>query len=89
MLRQVVMCNADTGLMFSYWIDGHEQKHVDFNTEHVCRDFEHLLEYQNHNGFLIEQNLLVRHPGAVDLPDHPENLTREMMKPEERNKYFL
>lgn len=85
MLRQSVMCNADTGLIFSYWVDGHDHKHVDFNNEHVCRDFESLLEYQKQNGYLIEQNLLVRHPGAVDLPDYPENLTR----PEERNKFYL
>lgn len=89
MLRQFVMCNADTGLMFSYWIEGHDRKHVDFNTEHVCRDFEQLLDYQKQNGYLISQDLLVRHPGVVDLSDHPENLTLAMMRPEDRNKYFL
>lgn len=39
MLRQQLMCTADTGVLGQIWIAGPEP-FVDFNTKHKCRNFE-------------------------------------------------
>jgi hypothetical protein len=69
------MCTADQGLIFSHWIDGHDHKHVDFNTPHKCRNFKKTLDWANEHAKHPYMEELIRHPGAVDLPDYPENLT--------------
>ncbi|KAF2179757.1 hypothetical protein K469DRAFT_797546, partial [Zopfia rhizophila CBS 207.26] len=76
MLRQHVMCTADQGLIFSHWVEGYDHKHVDFNTQHKCRNFRSALEWAMERAKHPKMEELVRHPGAVDLKDYPENLTR-------------
>ncbi|KAI9814389.1 MAG: hypothetical protein M1827_003245 [Pycnora praestabilis] len=45
MLRQFVMCNADAGIVTAHWIEQRNRPWPDFNTKHVCRDFEGLLDW--------------------------------------------
>ncbi|KAF1996921.1 hypothetical protein P154DRAFT_607304, partial [Amniculicola lignicola CBS 123094] len=75
MLRQRVMCTPDTGLIFSHWVKGHDHKHVNFNTQHRCMNFQNAVDWVKERSKLVNMSDLVRHEGAVDLPDFPENLT--------------
>ena len=70
------MCTADQGLVFSHWVEGHDHRHVDFNTQHKCRNFQKAVDWAIAHGKQPDMSELVRHPGAKDLPDYPENLTR-------------
>jgi Mycotoxin biosynthesis protein UstYa len=40
-LRQRLMCDTDIGVFGSYWVQNgtHLRPFVDFNTKHVCRNF--------------------------------------------------
>lgn len=44
MLRQVLMCKPDVGVLGQVWWkaegDSHPTAFVDFNTKHRCRDYE-------------------------------------------------
>jgi hypothetical protein len=42
-LRQVIMCNGDTGLITFHWVEGNPVAYPDFNTWHSCRDPEAIL----------------------------------------------
>ncbi|CCM06779.1 uncharacterized protein FIBRA_09078 [Fibroporia radiculosa] len=35
MLRQTLMCHADTGLITYDWVAGHSSQYPDFSTRHV------------------------------------------------------
>jgi Mycotoxin biosynthesis protein UstYa len=41
-LRQRLMCSTDIGVFGSYWVQNgtHLRPFVDFNTEHVCQNFD-------------------------------------------------
>lgn len=41
-LRQRLMCDADIGVFGSYWVQNatRPRPFVDFNTKHVCRNFD-------------------------------------------------
>ena len=45
MLRQKLMCDADTSLITYNWLKGHSAPHPNFNVEHQCRDFEPVRQY--------------------------------------------
>lgn len=45
MLRQVVMCYADTTLLTGVWVKGYPRLSADFNTQHKCRDYEALIDW--------------------------------------------
>ncbi|KAK4158884.1 hypothetical protein QBC43DRAFT_348318 [Cladorrhinum sp. PSN259] len=44
MLRQFVMCHADVTIVTAHWIEQRAKPWPDFNTKHVCRDFEKVLD---------------------------------------------
>ena len=44
-LRLVLMCNADAGLLTYRWVKGHDEPFPNFNTRHRCRNFESLVEW--------------------------------------------
>jgi hypothetical protein len=44
MLRQNLMCNADTGLITYRWVEGHNAPYPNFNTPHKCKNFDALLK---------------------------------------------
>ncbi|KAM7184640.1 protein of unknown function (DUF3328) domain containing protein [Rhypophila sp. PSN 637] len=40
MLRQVIMCNADLGLIPQHWVEDIKDPFANFNTVHKCRDLD-------------------------------------------------
>ena len=49
MLRQLLMCNADVGIISFHWVKGYKRPYPDFNTWHQCRDFDQVLKWtQDH-----------------------------------------
>ena len=49
MLRQFVMCHADVGVLTNHYIMQRDMPWPDFNTFHVCRDFEAIDNWAVHN----------------------------------------
>ncbi|KAJ7104124.1 hypothetical protein B0H15DRAFT_766556, partial [Mycena belliarum] len=45
LLRQNLMCIADTGVITYEWVDGWELPYPDFNTAHQCRNYEKVLDW--------------------------------------------
>lgn len=45
MLRQVVQCQGDAGIVTSSWVEGFPDPYPDFNTWHKCRKFQPLNDY--------------------------------------------
>ncbi|KIW07025.1 uncharacterized protein PV09_01919 [Verruconis gallopava] len=45
-IRQRLMCTMDTSVFGSVWVDRNDPRpFTDFNTKHVCRDFEQIREW--------------------------------------------
>ena len=45
MLRQKLMCDADTSIVTYNWVKGHSRPHPNFNVQHQCRDSETVLKF--------------------------------------------
>lgn len=61
MLRQVLMCNADTGVYTYNWIEGRPSPMPDFNVQHKCKDFQAIKDWTAKHS--IPQTHLERQPG--------------------------
>ncbi|KAE9367279.1 hypothetical protein N431DRAFT_320380, partial [Stipitochalara longipes BDJ] len=48
-IRQVLMCNADLGLITFHWVKDNPTPYPDFNTWHTCRDPEAILALAKEN----------------------------------------
>lgn len=44
-VRQRIMCTADPGIVTFNWVENVKGVYPDFNTEHVCHNFDALLEW--------------------------------------------
>lgn len=42
-LRQVIMCQPDTGVFGQYWVEEIEEPFVDFRTNHMCKNVEDMI----------------------------------------------
>lgn len=40
MLRQLILCNADLGVISHHWVENIKDPYADFNQVHKCRDLE-------------------------------------------------
>ncbi|KAI3319117.1 hypothetical protein HD806DRAFT_510042 [Xylariaceae sp. AK1471] len=56
-IRQVLMCNADTGLITFHWIANNPVAYPDFNTWHSCRDPEEVLALAKHHAAPMRQQV--------------------------------
>ncbi|KAJ6597467.1 hypothetical protein DFH09DRAFT_972116 [Mycena vulgaris] len=45
LIRQNLMCIADTGVITYEWVDGWDLPYPDFNTAHQCRNYDKVLEW--------------------------------------------
>ncbi|PCH36658.1 hypothetical protein WOLCODRAFT_82383, partial [Wolfiporia cocos MD-104 SS10] len=45
MMRQIMMCTGDVGTITFDWVRGHKSPYPNFNTRHMCRNWDHLLEW--------------------------------------------
>lgn len=69
-LRQVVMCSADVTLITGVWVEGYPRLSADFNTQHKCRDYETLIEWNQENANRPESYAHLRKPeGAKQMPE--------------------
>lgn len=54
MLRQKLMCDADSGLVTYSWLKNHYNPHPNFNVEHKCRNYNKLLDAATRYGVGLE-----------------------------------
>ncbi|KAF9808679.1 hypothetical protein IEO21_07791 [Rhodonia placenta] len=71
MLRQQLLCVADTGLITYHWVEGRDAPFPDFNTLHKCKDVNKIKEWNRENGVRIPTKSIIRTPDVVDLKDFP------------------
>lgn len=89
------MCHADTGLIFYYWIEGHDHMHMDFSTQHVCRNFDKVRERSYALGVDWESldefahMIKTKLPGVVPLSDYPAKIYQEVEKDKLGHPYYL
>jgi hypothetical protein len=72
-IRQRLMCTADSGLVTFRWVDGEEIPEPDFNTPHMCASYDKLLEWNKANEAILEVNDIKwkKPTGAVTVPTAP------------------
>ncbi|KAI1179765.1 hypothetical protein F4777DRAFT_574590 [Nemania sp. FL0916] len=69
-IRQVIMCNGDTGLITFHWVEGNPVAYPDFNTWHSCRDPEAILaSAKAHEAPMKLQ--ITKTQGIVEMPTPP------------------
>lgn len=68
MIRQKIMCNADTTMITWYWVQGRADPYPNFNTRHRCRNFEKLMDWSVEHAVHIEESEVTRFEDTVDLP---------------------
>ncbi|TGO64394.1 hypothetical protein BCON_0007g00440 [Botryotinia convoluta] len=72
MLRQFVMCHADVTIVTAHWIEQRSRPWPDFNTKHVCRDFEKVLDWTNRHSKPVGTPLIPLKPeGAMAMSSPP------------------
>ncbi|RAH63528.1 hypothetical protein BO85DRAFT_495449 [Aspergillus piperis CBS 112811] len=68
MLRQVIQCNGDVGVVTRSWVKGRQINYPDFSVWHKCRRLEPIMEYAKANEIESEP---VRSPDALELSQPP------------------
>ncbi|KAH9828729.1 uncharacterized protein C8Q71DRAFT_792669 [Rhodofomes roseus] len=69
LLRQSLMCTADVGLITFNWVGNHRTPWPDFSTQHRCRNFDKIVDWNQAHSVLIYGPSLTRTEGVVDLPE--------------------
>ena len=67
MLRQVLMCNADVGLITFDWVAGFRTPFPNFSTLHKCRDVEKVYEWYDEHAIDLPMEHLVRVGDVADM----------------------
>lgn len=62
MLRQVIMCKADTSLMSFEWRPDTQMPFPSFQIEHECRNWDSLVEWSRERSLDINDLSLLVHP---------------------------
>ncbi|KAG1804294.1 hypothetical protein EV424DRAFT_1330740, partial [Suillus variegatus] len=73
MLRQSIMCKADTTMITWYWVQGHDSPQVNFNTRHRCRNFEKITDWSIEHAIHIDESKMIRFEDTIDLPKPPRD----------------
>lgn len=68
MLRQVIQCNGDVGVVTRSWLKGRSISYPDFNVWHRCRKIGPILEFSKANEIHAEPT---RSPDSLDLDQPP------------------
>ncbi|KAE8381324.1 hypothetical protein BDV26DRAFT_301781 [Aspergillus bertholletiae] len=70
-LAQSIKCSSSVDVILFNWVEGWDQPFPDFDNQHVCRDFETLLEYVNENSVPRSVWKTMKEPpsGYVRLPE--------------------
>lgn len=74
MLRQVLMCNPDVGVLGQVWWqpagEPHPMAFVDFNTRHRCRDYEGVRRWAEAHQMLPEEDVNMSRFYEQPKPEH-------------------
>lgn len=68
MLRQNIMCKADTTMITWYWVQGYDSPQANFNTRHRCRNFEKIMDWSTEHAIHIDESKMIRFEDTIDLP---------------------
>ncbi|KAA8647327.1 hypothetical protein EYZ11_004077 [Aspergillus tanneri] len=70
-LAQAIKCSSSVDVILFNWVEGWDQPFPDFGNQHVCRDFEALLDYVNENSVPRSVWKTMKEPpvGYVRLPE--------------------
>ncbi|KAG1787741.1 uncharacterized protein HD556DRAFT_1448424 [Suillus plorans] len=68
MIRQNIMCRADTTMISWYWVQGETDPYPNFNTRHRCRNFDKIWDWSIKNSIHIAETEVTRYPDTVNLP---------------------
>ena len=72
LLRQKLLCDADTGVVTYNWVRHMSHPTPNFNTVHKCRDFEAVRKWAKaHRAPVPFAGKVLRMATAVDLEDLP------------------
>jgi hypothetical protein len=71
MIRQTLMCHADTGLVLLHWTENSTAATPDFSTWHKCRDPEDVLEWAT------ERQVVLNEP--ISRPENVIEMPRELL----------
>ncbi|KIX10020.1 uncharacterized protein Z518_01101 [Rhinocladiella mackenziei CBS 650.93] len=66
-LRQVIMCQPDTGVFGQYWVRETNEPFVDFHTKHRCKNFEEMKDWVLSHQMPDEKAKVVQRPGDIVL----------------------
>ncbi|KAI1122363.1 hypothetical protein F5Y10DRAFT_271146 [Nemania abortiva] len=69
-IRQVVMCNGDTGLITFHWVEENRAPYPDFNTLHACKDPEEILALAKEREAPMRQQV-TKTQGIINMPTPP------------------
>ncbi|KAI1074525.1 hypothetical protein F5B20DRAFT_432849 [Whalleya microplaca] len=69
MLRQVLMCQADVGIVTYNWVEGWADAYPDFSTQHKCRKFDRIVAWADQHSTPVEDPTVG--PDSVFLPRPP------------------
>ncbi|KAH8882946.1 hypothetical protein GQ53DRAFT_664950 [Thozetella sp. PMI_491] len=67
MIRQVLMCHADTGLVVFHWTEERDAATPDFSTWHQCRNPEEILQWAREHEAPITHPIIKPH-NAIMMP---------------------
>jgi len=70
-LRQNLMCVADTGVITYEWVEGFSDPYPDFNTLHKCRNFGKILDWVYDHEIPLSSSDITRLEDTVDLAENP------------------
>lgn len=70
-LRQQLLCNADTGFITYDWVKGKDIPFPDFNTWHKCKNIDKIVAWNHQHEVRIPYGRLARTEGVVDLEETP------------------
>jgi len=71
-IRQNLMCSADTGIISYDWVSGWEVPFPDFNTYHKCRNFDAILDWTTNHRIRIPQDHVGRLGDEISLLEPPQ-----------------
>jgi hypothetical protein len=72
MVRQALMCSADTGMQPFLWVGNPPHPFPDFIREHKCKNFGDILDFAREKQQPLLKDMDVEpHEGALILPDFP------------------
>jgi len=69
LLRQSLMCTADVGLITFDWVADHRRPWPDFSTQHRCRNYDAIVDWNQERSVWITAAGLSRTEGVVDMPE--------------------